>query len=151
MQQQYACVDVACFCWTAICYPHFKIHIRTSRCLCIVCIEPVYPYMIGGEVKIIEGYGSRVNFHSNLWPECLFWTFRGLNNNSSFIDPEKAAQSVKMWAMQNLLFPCQAWRSVSFWYFFSFVLLVCAIRWKLYLKNKTKNKTNTFLCCFSKT
>lgn len=62
--------------------------------LCVLNLSTLT--MIGGEVKIIEGYGSRVNFHSNLWPECLFWTFRGLNNNSSFIDPEKAAQSVKM-------------------------------------------------------
>lgn len=62
--------------------------------LCVLNLSTLT--MIGGEVKIIEGYGFCVNFHSNLWPECLFWTFRGLNNNSSFIDPEKAAQSVKM-------------------------------------------------------
>lgn len=30
----------------------------------------------GGVVKIIEEYTSQVNFHSNLWPECLFWTFK---------------------------------------------------------------------------
>lgn len=63
----------------------------------VLCVLNLLTHtMMGAEMKIIEGYGSRVNFHSNLWPECLFWTFRGLSNNSSFIDPEKAAQCVKV-------------------------------------------------------
>lgn len=82
--QQYGCLDMACSCWGAVCHLRFKIHKCASRCLCIVRTEPAFPHCDRGEVKIIEGYSSQVNFHSNLWPACLFWTSKRVKQQRFF-------------------------------------------------------------------
>lgn len=48
------------------------------------CTEPAFPHCDRGEVTIIEGYSSQVNFHSNLWPACLFWTSKRVKQQRFF-------------------------------------------------------------------